>query len=343
MEKMKRTSDLGRKREALRASAWEQEVASVRHSFADKLFSGPRDVKRVVKPRGLFSHKGDFGYLLIVGGSDVYSGAPALAGMAALRTGVGLVVIAAPKGVVGSIRSYSPNLIVVPLKSDVVATHDFRRLTQLLRKSDALVLGPGIGLDSRTRAAIPAIIRSARELKKPMLIDADAIKALKGQLNILKGAKAVITPHAGEFKSISNIDVSSRWQERMPICVEFAKRYSCVLLLKGHDTIITDGHQVKVNRTGNPGMATGGTGDVLSGIIGAYLAQGARQFHAAIAGAFIHGQAGDLVRKEKGFHMVASDLIDAIPTTLRKYDRLIGRQQRAKRKNRSAKNIYRTS
>jgi hydroxyethylthiazole kinase-like uncharacterized protein yjeF len=108
----------------------------------------------------------------------------------------------------------------------------------------------------------------------------------------------------------------------LPICVDFAKRYSCVLLLKGHDTVVTDGHRVRINKTGNPGMATGGTGDVLSGIVGAFLAQGADSFFAAAAGAFVHGRAGDAVRRQKGFHMVASDLVEAIPAVLKKFDRI---------------------
>ena len=111
------------------------------------------------------------------------------------------------------------------------------------------------------------------------------------------------------------------WHERLPVCVEFAKKNACILLLKGHDTLITDGIRVKVNPTGNPGMATGGMGDVLSGITGAFLAQGTEPYLAAVAGAYVHGRAGDRVAKEKGFHMVASDLIDMLPAVLREFDR----------------------
>jgi NAD(P)H-hydrate epimerase len=111
------------------------------------------------------------------------------------------------------------------------------------------------------------------------------------------------------------------WKERVPVCVEFAKKNSCVLLMKGHDTVITDGDRVRVNNTGNPGMATAGAGDVLSGIIGAFLAQGADPFFAAVAGAYVHGLAGDRAHMEKGCHLVASDLIDVLPVVLKKYDR----------------------
>jgi len=286
------------------------------------LFTGRADVRRVVKPRSVYSHKGDSGYLLIVGGSNVYSGAPALAGMAALRTGVGLVVIAAPKAIASTIRSYSPNIIVHSLSSDVVTSDDVPKVTQLIGQSDALILGPGIGLDSETKRAIPLMVDKAIEMNKPMLIDADAIKALAGQIELLKGANTIITPHAGEFNAITGINAPPRWRERLPICTEFATKYSCVLLLKGHDTIVTDGQRVRLNRTGNPGMATGGMGDVLSGIIGTFLACGAEPFYAAAAGAYVHGLAGDLVRRAKGFHMVASDIIEALPSILKLYDRI---------------------
>ena len=286
-----------------------------------QLFSRPSDVKRVVKFRDPYSNKRDFGCLLIVGGSDVYSGAPALAGMAALRTGAGMVFIAAPKWVTGAIRSYSPNLIVHSLSDNVITVDDAPKILELLSRADAIVLGPGIGLNSKTQAAIFEIVKAVIGTNKTMLIDADAIRALHGRMEVLSKTKTVITPHAGEFEAVSGIKMPHHWQKRVPVCVEFAKKNSCVLLMKGHDTVITDGDCVRVNNTGNAGMATAGAGDVLSGIIGAFLAQGANPFFAAVAGAYVHGLAGDRAIKEKGCHLVASDLIEMLPIVLRKYDR----------------------
>jgi len=286
----------------------------------NQLFSRSSDVKRVVKVRDLYSNKKDFGCLLIVGGSDVYSGAPALAGMAGLRTGAGMVFIAAPKGVTGTIRSYSPNLIVHSLSNDVITLNDVQKIVELLARADAIVLGPGIGLNLKTQAAIIEIVKAVSRTKKPMLIDADAIRAFHGRMEVLSKTNMVITPHAGEFEAISGIKMPPHWQERVPVCVEFAKKNPCVLLMKGHDTVITDGDRVRVNNTGNPGMATAGAGDVLSGIIGAFLAQGADPFLAAVAGAYVHGLSGDRAYMEKGFHLIASDLIDMLPVVLRKYD-----------------------
>ena len=285
------------------------------------MYSGPADVKRVVRPRHPASSKRDFGCLLVVGGSEVYSGAPALAGMAALRTGCGLVVVAAPASVASTIRAYSPNLIVHPLPGNVVGAGCVDALSKLLESSQALVIGPGIGLSSETRRAIPSIVEAAAHNRQPILIDADAIRILADRKSLLRIANAIITPHAGEFRAISGKDAPRGWREKASMCKNFALENSCIVLLKGHNTVVSDGYRVKVNRTGNPGMAVGGMGDVLSGIIGAFLAAGSDRFFSAVAGAYVHGLAGDLVYKRTGFHMLASDLIEALPAVLRKYDR----------------------
>jgi len=287
------------------------------------MYSTVADVKRVVKPRRIDSSKRDFGCLLIVGGSDVYSGAPALAGLAALRTGCGLVVLAAPEPVAGAIRAYSPNLIVHALSGRVITEQDLDKLSSLFLSSTALVLGPGIGQDPETKDVVPQIIELAGQRKKPLLIDADAIRALAGRQEYLRRSSPVITPHAGEFKAISGIAPPNGWKARAPLCKKFAAEHSCTVLLKGHDTVISDGRRVKINPTGNPGMAVGGMGDVLSGTIGAFLAQGTPTFEAAVAGAYVHGLAGDIVLKRKGFHMLASDLVEALPEALKKHDRVL--------------------
>jgi NAD(P)H-hydrate epimerase len=239
--------------------------------------------------------------------------------MAALRTGVGLSVVAAPRSVVNSIRAYSPDLIVHPLQGDVISPTDLPRLSELLDRSNALVLGPGIGLHADTKSVMPMLVARAHELQKPVLVDADGLRSLIDHRELFKGT--VVTPHAGEFKAISGVVPPPSWRDRLGICKDFALERSCVLLLKGHDTVVTDGSRLKVNRTGNPGMATGGTGDVLSGIIGAFLAQGTDPFLATVAGAYVHGLAGDAVRKRMGFHMVASDLLEALSEVLKPYDR----------------------
>lgn len=285
-----------------------------------ELFTGPGDVRRVVKPRNPYSHKGDYGYVLVIGGSNVYSGAPALAAMASLRTGAGLTIAGVPGSASYVVKSYSPDIIVHPLEGDALSKSNISYIENLLEKVDALVIGPGLGLAPETIDSIKEILLLSKRKKLPTLIDADAIKALKDGLEILRDGNFLLTPHAGEFEIISGVRVSNSWKERVETCIEFAKENKCTLLLKGHETVITDGKRLKINRTGNPAMATGGTGDVLSGIAGAYLAQGTDTFNAASAGAFIHGKAGDLAYEEKGFHIVASDLLDKIPVILKNFD-----------------------
>jgi hydroxyethylthiazole kinase-like uncharacterized protein yjeF len=285
-----------------------------------ELFTGPGDVRRIIKPRNPYSHKGDYGYVLVIGGSSVYSGAPALAAMASLRTGSGLAILGVPESVSSVVKSYSPDIIVHPLEGDALSKSNISYIGNLLEKVDALVIGPGLGLTSETVEAVGEILRLSKLKKLPALIDADAIKALKDGLEILRDGNVLLTPHAGEFEIISGVRVSDNWKDRVEACVEFAKENMCTLLLKGHETVITDGKRLKINRTGNPAMATGGTGDVLSGIAGAYLAQGTDTFNAASASAFIHGKAGDLAYEEKGFHIVASDLLDKIPVVLKPFD-----------------------
>jgi len=291
-------------------------------STARSPFTNSADVRRVIKARQAYASKRDFGSLLIVGGSNVYSGAPALAGMAALRTGAGLAIIAAPKSVAGTIRGFSPNLIVHSLSGEIVTPEDVTKISSLLEPANALIIGPGIGLRPETEQAVHLVIEKASEANKPIVIDADAIRALGKRKDLLRDAKSIITPHAGEFKAISGIEAPQKGEQRLPICRRFASEWGCVLLLKGHDTVVADGRRARVNRTGNPGMATGGMGDVLSGIAGTFLAQGAEPFFAAAVAAYIHGLAGDLVYEQKGFHMVASDLIETLPLILKKYDRL---------------------
>ena len=283
------------------------------------MYSSGADVKRVVKSRSPDSSKRDFGSLLVVGGSDVYSGAPALAGMAALRTGCGLVVIGAPTPVASTIRAYSPNLIVHPLPGDVLNPGCLSVVSELVVSSNALVLGPGLGQNSGTREVVPSIVELAAHYRKPVLVDADAIRILADSKAAFRNV--IITPHLGEFKAVSSTPAPRNLAEKVRVCRNFALQHSCVVLLKGHNTVISDGQRVKINRTGNPGMAVGGMGDVLSGIIGAFLAQGSNRFFSAVAGAYVHGSAGDLVLKRTGFHMVASDLLDALPMVLRRYDK----------------------
>jgi len=275
-------------------------------------FAGPGDVTVILKPRHPESHKGDFGRLLIVGGSETYSGAPTLAALAALRVGVDLVYVAAPRDTAYAISSISPNLITLKLEGDHLNRENLPLVRRLLEKTTAVVIGPGLGLHKETQEAVNDLIKIIEERRIPMLLDADGLKAFAESKRRLD-TPTVFTPHVGEYRILTGKDLPENLKERADIVQRTAQDLDVTLLLKAHVDIISDGYRTKLNFTGNPGMTVGGTGDVLSGIVGAFLAQGVEPFEAAVAGAFINGAAGDFVKREKGYHMVASDLLEWIP------------------------------
>ena len=275
-------------------------------------FAGPGDVAIILKPRQPESHKGDFGRLLIVGGSETYSGAPTLAALAALRTGVDLVYIAAPRDTAYAISSISPDLITLKLEGDHLNKENLPLVRRFLEKATAVVIGPGLGLHKETQEAVNNLIKDMEDRKIPMLLDADGLKAFAESKRRL-GTPAVFTPHVGEYRILTGKSLPESLKERVEMVQKTAQDLDSTLLLKAHVDIISDGYRTKLNFTGNPGMTVGGTGDVLSGIVGAFLAQGVEPFEAAVAGAFINGAAGDLVKSERGYHIVASDLLKGIP------------------------------
>ena len=275
-------------------------------------YTGPGDVSAVMKPRPSNSHKGDFGRLLIIGGSETYSGAPALVALAALRTGVDLTYIAAPERTAYSISSFSPNLITIKLEGNNLNLKNVPVIEREMEKATAIVLGPGLGLHPETTSAVKEIIKISEKLKKPLILDADGLKAFAEEKRKL-GTPSVLTPHAGEFKLLSGHELPQELKERAEKVRKTAAELNATILLKGHVDVISDGERLKFNFTGNPAMTVGGTGDVLSGIVGALLAQGITPFEAAVAGAFINGAAGDFAYNEKGFHIVSTDLLKWIP------------------------------
>jgi len=278
-------------------------------------FAGPGDVALVVKPRPAESHKGDFGKLLVVGGSEAYSGAPALVALAALRTGVDLAYVAAPEKTAYAISSMTPNLITIKLEGVHLGSDNVSQIKQYLGRVTAVVIGPGLELHTDTKRAVEEIVTAAEETKTPLLLDADGLKAFAEFKRPLR-VPLVLTPHAGEYSILTGKELPSSLEEKMEKVRKTAAKLNAVILLKGHTDVISDGRKVKLNFSGNPSMTVGGTGDVLSGIVGAFLAQQVDPFEAAVAGAFINGAAGDFVKSVKGCHMVATDLLDWIPKVI---------------------------
>lgn len=277
---------------------------------------GPGDLSYFSKPRKSSAKKGDSGRILVIGGSDVYSGAPALAGMAALRTGSDLVSILVPEPVVSAVREYSPNLMVTSLGTQFLEPSVVEIAMEMITKNDVVVFGPGLGLHPETIVAVDTIVRKIVELRKPLVLDADGLKAIAHSGIKMNPEHVVLTPHWGELKTIMYADLgdSENLENRIDRAVDAAKQYNSIILLKGPVDVVADPlGNYRLNRTGVPAMTVGGTGDVLTGIIASMLSRHDNAFQAAAAGAFVSGMAGELAASILGDHLVATDCIEKIP------------------------------
>jgi NAD(P)H-hydrate epimerase len=279
-------------------------------------YVGPGDVESVRIRRPALAHKGQYGRLLVIGGSETFTGAPALVALAAYRSGTDLVFVAAPERTASIVSSMSPSLISLKLPGDSLAPGHVQLLKEHIEKATAIAIGPGLGETAKTQSAVRRILTEIRQLKKPLLVDADALKAFGVIRKRIFHQSTVLTPHAGEFKAIAGRVPSTELRVRSNEVKAMAEKSGCVVLLKGNTDVISDGDRVKLNRTGNPGMTVGGTGDVLSGIIAGLQAQGIDAFRAAVAGAFISGAAGDLAEEELGYHLTPTDILEHIPKVM---------------------------
>ncbi len=260
------------------------------------------------------SRKGDNGRLAIVGGGP-YTGAPAFSALAAFRVGVDLVRILTPSSAAGIIASYSPAFIVHPLAGQGLNASHVEDVMGALNDCDALAIGPGLGNAPDTLAAVCDILSRCQ---KPVVIDADAIRAVGQNRKALKGLKGVMTPHAGEFELLTGEKLPEDLEGRCRAVKAWAKRLEITILLKGHIDVVSDGNLVKLNRTGNPGMTVGGTGDVLTGIVGGLLARKASPFNAARIGAMTNGYSGDLAFAESGYSIGPMEVVGKITETMKK-------------------------
>jgi len=271
-------------------------------------------------PRKPDSHKGDYGRALLVGGSVGMAGSISLAGLATLRGGAGLVTIAVPDVCQATVASFERSYMTLGLPSDGegrLSKTAHRPLVDAAAKSTAIACGPGLG---RSQDVVQLVGRLYFELPQPMVFDADGLNALASQPDILTRAAGprILTPHPGEFGRLVAKEGSMSDGERRERAADLALRCNVVVLLKGHQSFITDGHRSELNTTGNPGMATGGTGDILTGVITALLCQGLSPFDAAHLGAHVHGLSGDLAAAELGqVSMIASDLLDFLPAAFK--------------------------
>ena len=275
-------------------------------------FLGKGDLLRL-KKRAFTSHKGNNGTVLVVGGSYDYSGAPTLAGLSAFKSGVDLVYVACPESVSATIRSYSPDLIVNTLHHNYIVEEDVNKLIELSKKADSLVIGCGMSRETETELALNKFVE---EIETPMVIDADALKLL--DLDLIKGKNQVIvTPHSAEFKALFGVKIPESLEDKIETVTQAAHENNCVVLLKGALDIISNGQKTRLNKTGNPGMTVGGTGDCLAGLTGGLLAKGHDAFEAACLGAYINGKAGDRASVKYEYHFMASDMVKYIDDAFR--------------------------
>jgi ADP-dependent NAD(P)H-hydrate dehydratase / NAD(P)H-hydrate epimerase len=278
-------------------------------------YVGPGDVWMLHKDRGADSHKGMWGSLLVVGGSETYSGAPALSSMGAYRLGLDLVYTAVPETAAQAVMAYSPSMITCKLAGERLTPDNVEQVYPFLDKVGAVAIGPGLGMADETVDAVKSLVEKVGEKKLPLVLDADGLKAY-ARSPVNTASPIVFTPHSREFKIITGTEAIGSHLEKGEIVAEAARKLGGIVLLKGEVDVISDGKYTRYNWSGNPGMTVGGTGDVLTGLVGGYLAQNAKPFYAACSGAYLNGRAGDNVYQEKGYHILAEDLLDEIPVVV---------------------------
>lgn len=270
-------------------------------------------IKKIFKPRDKWSHKGDFGSLLVIGGSKKYSGSPAFNALAAYMTGVDLVTIAAPTRAANIIASFSPDLITHPLEGNYLNDTHLDDIFFLTKDVNAVAIGGGL---ERNEGTLVTVRRILKGLTLPCVIDADGIHAVTKDKKVLN-KDCILTPHSNEFYVLTGKKPEPDIKKRVDLVKKEASKLGCVIALKGYVDVISDGKQVMINKTGNPYLTVGGTGDTLTGICGALLARGIDPFDAACVACYINGKAGDLAAKKLGEGLMASDLIKEIPNVIK--------------------------
>jgi len=283
----------------------------------------PKEIASLIGPRPRDSNKGMYGHVLVAGGSLGKTGAAAMAGFSALRSGAGLVTVASPQSTLPVIASYHPELMTEPLSEteigsiSKVALEEFERIAD---KKSVLAIGPGISRHPSTEEFVRTVVTKSQT---PIVLDADGLNAFEGRAQDLSGhgRTLVLTPHPGEMARLTGLSIAAIQRDRINVARSFARDHKLTLVLKGDRTVISNADgEVWVNTTGNPGMATGGTGDILTGIIAGILAQNPkRDFVAVLAAVYLHGLAGDIAEEAMGEHsLVATDLIRALPEAFRR-------------------------
>ncbi len=274
-----------------------------------------KQVRDILPQRDDNAHKGDFGKILLLCGSHGYTGAAALSAMGALRSGAGLVYLGVPESIyaIEAVKLTEPVVFSLPQENGMLSERAIPAILKKLPKMDAVLIGPGLGQSEGTSAVLQCVLQQA---KCPVIVDADGINLLSKHMDILRERhyRTILTPHGGEFARIGGCTKDGR----ISAAIAFAREYGCILCLKGHNTVVTDGVTCYINPTGNPGMAVGGSGDVLAGMITSLCGQGILPLTAAACGAWLHGAAGDICAQNIGqYGMLPSDMLDVLPRLMK--------------------------
>lgn len=273
------------------------------------------DVLKILPDRNPTAHKGDFGKILILCGSRGYTGAAALCAMGALRCGAGLVYLGVPESIyeIEAVKLTEPIVFPLPDENGMWSAKAVEKIQSMLPGMDAVLIGCGMGRSAGSYAVVESVLRS---YSGPVVLDADGINVLSGHIDILRGRTGVtiLTPHEVEFQRVGGKLTCDRAESARV----FAEQMNSIVLLKGHRSVVTDGAQMYVNPTGNPGMAVGGSGDVLAGMIASLLGQGIDALKATACAAWLHGAAGDLCSEEIGqYGMLPTDMLKVLPRLLK--------------------------
>ncbi len=275
-----------------------------------------------MRKRDPASHKGDYGRVFVIAGSEGMTGAAIMAAQAAMRAGAGLVTLGIPASQNAVVASHLICAMTKPLPETEAKTISFAALEVILsqvEKSDVIALGPGLSRHEETQRLVIDLVS---KLRRPTVVDADGLNALVGHLDIFGGQNEfILTPHPGEMARLMGTDVADVQRRRTDLAAELARVTGTIVVLKGYGTVVTDGRRVYVNQTGNAGMATGGAGDVLTGAIAGLRGQGMPALEAATLGVYVHGLAGDLARDRLGeTAIIATDLLEELPEAFRRVE-----------------------
>lgn len=274
------------------------------------------DLSKIYPPRPDWAHKGNYGSVLVVCGSKLYTGAATLAAVSALRGGADLVTVCAPQRAADAASHFLPALMTFPLSGDALSGRNIADIldTAHVRRVNSAVIGCGLGRKTTTFGAIYKLISN---LTIPLVLDADALRSIAERAEIVHGKQVILTPHAGELAILlGQSSISSDFEARLVAAKQAAHKYHAVVLLKGHIDIVTDGATTITNNSGTPFMTKGGFGDTLAGICGALLARGVGLLEAAHAAAYINGRAGELAAVKQGEGLVAADIFEYIPKAI---------------------------